>query len=186
MNICNKWLHIHPKMELYISVSSLYNFRLREKWWFKRLQNVNLSVCVYTCVWMLVCACTLTCTMSFQISSSSGHSVMSKSFGPHDCSPPGSPSMGFSRQEYWSEKKKKEYWSGLPFPSPGNFLNPGIEARSPALQTDSLRWELLGSPSFQNKPEWLHMKYKVLMFHKSQSLSSWSLIYSFMLSALAM
>ena len=51
------------------------------------------------------------------------------------------------------KKKKKEYWSGLPFPSPVNFLNPGIEARSPALQTDSLWWELLGSPSFQNKPE---------------------------------
>ena len=35
---------------------------------------------------------------------------------------------GFSRQEYWS---------GLPFPSPGNLLNPGIEPRSPALQADS-------------------------------------------------
>ena len=34
------------------------------------------------------------------------------------------PSIGFSRQEYWS---------GLPFPSPGDFLNPGIEPRSPAL-----------------------------------------------------
>ena len=34
-------------------------------------------------------------------------------------------SMGFSRQEYWS---------GLPFSSPGDLLNPGIEPRSPALQ----------------------------------------------------
>ena len=33
-------------------------------------------------------------------------------------------SMGFSRQEYWS---------GLPFPSPGNLPHPGIEPRSPAL-----------------------------------------------------
>ena len=33
-------------------------------------------------------------------------------------------SMGFSGQEYWS---------GLPFPSPGDLPNPGIEARSPAL-----------------------------------------------------
>jgi len=32
--------------------------------------------------------------------------------------------MGFSRQEYWS---------GLPFPSPGNFPDPGIEPMSPAL-----------------------------------------------------
>ena len=38
-------------------------------------------------------------------------------------------SMGFSGQEYWS---------GLPFPSPGDLPNPGIEARSPAPQADSL------------------------------------------------
>ena len=39
------------------------------------------------------------------------------------------PSMGFSRQEYWS---------GLPFPSPGDLLNPGIKPGSPTLQADSL------------------------------------------------
>ena len=38
------------------------------------------------------------------------------------------PSMGFSRQEYGS---------GLPFPSPGDLLDPGIEPRSPALQADA-------------------------------------------------
>ena len=38
-------------------------------------------------------------------------------------------SIGFSR---------KEYWSGLPFPSPGDLPNPGIEPRSPALHADSL------------------------------------------------
>ena len=42
-------------------------------------------------------------------------------------------SMGFSRQEYWS---------GLPFPSPGDLPNPGIEPRSPALQADSLPTEV--------------------------------------------
>ena len=42
------------------------------------------------------------------------------------------PSMGFSRQEYWS---------GLPFPSPGDLPNPGIEPRSPALQADYLTSE---------------------------------------------
>ena len=42
-------------------------------------------------------------------------------------------SMGFSRQEYWS---------GLPFPSPGDLPNPGIEPRSPALQAVSLPTEL--------------------------------------------
>ena len=44
-------------------------------------------------------------------------------------------SMGFSRQEYWS---------GLPFPSPGDLPNPGIEPRSPALQADDLTTELGG------------------------------------------
>ena len=39
------------------------------------------------------------------------------------------PSMGFSRQECWS---------GLPFPSPGDLPNPGIERGSPALQADAL------------------------------------------------
>ena len=38
-------------------------------------------------------------------------------------------SMGFSRQEYWS---------GLPFPSPGDLPDSGIEPRSPALQADAL------------------------------------------------
>ena len=47
------------------------------------------------------------------------------------------PSMGFSRQEYWS---------GLPFPSPGDLPDPGIEPRSPALQADSLSAEPQGKP----------------------------------------
>ena len=46
-------------------------------------------------------------------------------------------SMGFSRQEYCS---------GLPFPSPGDLPDPGIEPMSPALQADSLPFELQGSP----------------------------------------
>ena len=45
--------------------------------------------------------------------------------------------MGFSRQEYWS---------GLPFPSPGDLPNPGIVPRSPALQADSLPAEPKGKP----------------------------------------
>ena len=47
------------------------------------------------------------------------------------------PSMGFSRQEYWSE---------LPFPSPGDLPDPGIEPRSPALQADALTSEPPGKP----------------------------------------
>ena len=33
---------------------------------------------------------------------------------------------------------RQEYWSGLPFPSPGDLPDPGIEPKSVALQTDSL------------------------------------------------
>ena len=46
-----------------------------------------------------------------------------------DCSPPGSSVHGISR---------KDYWNGLPFPSPGDLPHPGIKARSSALWTDSL------------------------------------------------
>ena len=44
-------------------------------------------------------------------------------------------SMGFPRQEYWS---------GLPFPSPGDLPDPGIESGSPALEADALTSERLG------------------------------------------
>ena len=49
-----------------------------------------------------------------------------------------SPSMGFSRQEYWS---------GLPFPSPGDLPDPGIEPRSPALEAGALTSEPPGKPN---------------------------------------
>ena len=41
---------------------------------------------------------------------------------------------------------KQEYWSGLPFLSPENFPDPGIEPGSPTLQADSLSSELPGKP----------------------------------------
>ena len=47
------------------------------------------------------------------------------------------PSMEFSRQEYWS---------GLPFPPPGNLPDPRIELRSPTLQADALTSEPPGKP----------------------------------------
>ena len=45
--------------------------------------------------------------------------------------------LGFPRQEYWS---------GLPFPSPGDLPNPGIESGYPALYAESLATELQGKP----------------------------------------
>ena len=47
------------------------------------------------------------------------------------------------------EFSRPEYWSGEPFPSPGDLPNPGIEPRSPALWEDSLPAEP------QRKPEWV-------------------------------
>ena len=49
-------------------------------------------------------------------------------------------SMGLSRQEYWS---------GLPFPSPGDLPDPGIEPRSPTLQADALTSEPPGKQCFK-------------------------------------
>ena len=45
------------------------------------------------------------------------------------------------------EFSRPEYWSGYPFPSPGDLPNPGIEPRSPALQVDSLPAEPPGKPT---------------------------------------
>ena len=42
---------------------------------------------------------------------------------------------------------QQEYWSGLPFPPPGDPPDPGMEPGSPTLQADSLRTESQGSPS---------------------------------------
>ena len=41
---------------------------------------------------------------------------------------------------------RQEYWSGLPFPSPWDLPNSGIESGSPALQVDSLQSEPIGKP----------------------------------------
>ena len=79
-----------------------------------------------------------------------GMCVYAKSFqsclilcDPIDFSLPGSSiSVGFSRQEYWS---------GLPFPPPGDLLNPGIKSSfsvSPSLQVDSLPLSYLESMMF--------------------------------------
>ena len=58
---------------------------------------------------------------------------------PTDCSPQAPLSMGFSRQEYWSN---------LPLPSPEDLPNLGIKSWSLALQADSLSLELQGSPLY--------------------------------------
>jgi len=64
---------------------------------------------------------------------------MSDSFQPHGCSPTGSSVHIFFKQEYWS---------GLPFPSPGDLPDSGIKTVSPALQGDSLITEPSGKLNY--------------------------------------
>ena len=78
---------------------------------------------------------------------------------PMDYSPQAPLSMEFSRQEYWS---------GLPFPSPGDFLHPGIKPGSPALQADSLPSGLLGKQrSYKESPK--RRQNLMLSTHQSSS-----------------
>ena len=62
---------------------------------------------------------------------------MSDSLRPHGLAYQAPQSTEFSRQEYWS---------GLPFPSPGDLLDPGMKPGSPALQADALPSEPPGKP----------------------------------------
>ena len=67
-------------------------------------------------------------------------------------------SMGFSRQEYWS---------GLPFPSPGDLPNPGIKPGSPALGADALTSEPPGKPMSNLFSKYL---YRAYLYWKKNSL----------------
>ena len=71
------------------------------------------------------------------------------------------PSMGFSRQEYWS---------GLPFPSPGDLPDPGIEPKSPSLQADALPSEPPGKPQKSiRKRKYIYSMYCIYRYHKFTS-----------------
>ena len=85
---------------------------------------VCVCVCVYVCVY--VCVCVFSCF-------SHTHLCVILWTTAH----PSPLSMGFSRQEYWSE---------LPCSPPGDLPNPGIEPGSSALQADSLPSEPPGKP----------------------------------------
>ena len=76
-----------------------------------------MCVCVY--IYMSICICISKCYLLRHV----------RLFAPPwTVAHPATLSMEFSRQEYWSE---------LPFRSPGNLPNPGIKLGSPALQADS-------------------------------------------------
>ena len=92
-------------------------------------RTVLKGKCVYIYVFC-ICVCVQACTCS----------VMSNSATPWTAAHQAPLSLGFSRQEYWS---------GLPFPSPEDLPNPGIEPTSsapPALAVRLFTTEHLGSP----------------------------------------
>ena len=65
------------------------------------------------------------------------------------------------------EFSRQEYWNGLPFTSPEDHPDPGIEPRSPVLQADSLPSEPLGKPQHQIE---LHSNVTDLVDYNSDSL----------------
>ena len=84
-------------------------------------------LCVCVCVCVCVCARThslyavCVCVCVYVRARMRAHSAVSDSWRLTDCSCQAPLSMGFSRQEYWS---------GLPFPTPGDLSDPGIEPES--------------------------------------------------------
>ena len=74
-------------------------------------------------------------------------------------------SIGFSRQEYWS---------GLPFPSPGDLTDSGIESGSPAMHADFLPSEPPGKPQSgrEKQPQiWNPQSEKYILLPQCQALS---------------
>ena len=89
--------------------------------------QLKLSQCSYLALCCYCCLVTKSCSTLCH---------------PMDYNPPGSSVLGISQQEYWS---------GLPFPSPGVLPDPGIKTTSPALQADSLPLSHLERPLLKIK-----------------------------------
>ena len=80
------------------------------------------------------CAVVRPCCLKMKVLVAQSYLIL---WDPMKCSPSGSSVHGILQQEYWS---------GLPFPSPGDLPDPGIEPGSSALQADSLPFSHEGSP----------------------------------------
>ena len=97
-------------------------------------ENFQQNICVQhfrECMKVSFMACFMMNFMNAQYMCSAA-SVMSNSATPQTVVHQAPLSMEFSKQDCWS---------GLPFPSPGDLLDPGIKPGSPALQADSLDFE---------------------------------------------
>ena len=86
---------------------------------------VYIYVCMYIYI-IYVCVCMYICIYIYIVKLLSHVCLL---VTPWTVAHQAPPSMEFSRQEYWS---------GLPFPSPGDLPDPGVKPGSPALQADAL------------------------------------------------
>ena len=113
------------------------------------------NVCVYI-ICMCVCVCVCVCVYIWLML---GHVQLFVT--PYTVALQAPLSRRFMRQEYWS---------GLPYPSPGDLPHPGIELRSPALQADSLPLSHLGSPMhiyiyiYKSNKILVHINYQVKIY----------------------
>ena len=87
----------------------------------KKYQSLSVTLKSYVCVCVCVCVCVLVSQSCLTFCDLMDYSCQAPLF------------IQFSRQEYWS---------GWPFPSPGDLPHPEIELRSPTFQADSLASEL--------------------------------------------
>ena len=68
----------------------------------------------------------------------------------------------------YQEFSSQEYWSGFPFPSPGDLPNPGIEPGSPSLQADPLLSEPPGKYTFDQN--WINLEINIEGYWENPSL----------------
>ena len=115
---------------VYIQLTLILNIIIGTDYCYRNSKRINMSALGY----MLTSSqsCNINTALCIRVS----HSVVSNLLRAQGLQP-ARLLMGFSRQEYWS---------GLPFPSPGDLPDPGIESRSPISQADSLPSQPPGKP----------------------------------------
>ena len=113
LSISYSWRHVLIPWGWCIYINHLEFFFMQNLFYAFTYSFQQVCVCVCgVCVWVCVCMCPLSCIQFFVTPwSVAGQAPLS---------------MGFPRQEYWS---------GLPFPTPGELSNPGIKPASPASPT---------------------------------------------------
>ena len=88
------------------------------------------------------------------LNSQSAHGTGDGGLAAKSCPPLATPWTAACQAPLSMGSSKQEYWSCLPFPSPEDLPDPGIEPKSPALQADSLPTELRGKPNKETQEMW--------------------------------